>query len=156
MIKSNYIIIIILLFSPGCSTHQNKTDIQGEIKKIRAADRSLLMAEAQRNLADVMRYIDKGAIFHLPNIPPVTGYKAILDFYKEWFKIPYSGIFCKSDTIVISSSGDLAYLVGNSYFEFDTPDGKNQVDGKYTTIWQKTHDKWLCVFVSWSGNEPAE
>ncbi len=156
MIKSIDAIFIIFLFSVGCSTHQNMTDIQGEIRNIRAADRSLLRAETQRDLAGVMQYIARGAIFHPPDNPPVIGDKAIHDFYKKWFKLPYSGIFCESDTIVISSSGDLAYLIGNSFIEVETPAGKNRLDGKYTTIWQKTHDMWLCVAVSWSGNEPAE
>jgi len=114
------------------------------------------LAETQRDLDGAMRYIAKGAIFHPPNTPPIIGDKAIRDFYKEWFKVPYSGTLCESDTIFISSSGDLACLIGNSYMEFDAPTGKNRLDGKYTTIWRKTSDRWLCVAVSWSGNEPTE
>lgn len=88
-----------------------------------------------------MEYIAKEAIFHPPNNPPIIGNKAIRDFYKEWFKVPYIGIFCESDTVIISSSGDLACLIGNSYMEFDTPTGKNRLDGKYTTIWRKINGK---------------
>jgi ketosteroid isomerase-like protein len=134
----------------------NGIDTVGEIRKIRETDRSLLLAETQRDLVGAMRYIAKDAIFHPPGNPPVIGDEAIRDFYEEWFKVPYSGIVCESDTIGISSSGDLAYLIGNSHMEFDTPTGENRLDGKYITVWRKTSDRWLCVAVSWSGNGPAE
>ena len=103
-----------------------------------------------------MEYIAEGAVFHPPSTPPIIGHKAIRDFYKEWFKVPYSGTFCDSDTVIISSSCDLAYLIGNSYMEFDTPTGKNRLNGKYITVWRKINDKWLCVAVSWSGNESTD
>jgi len=156
MIKLIKPIFIIILLSVGCSKNGNKIDTVVEIKKIREADRSLLLAETKRDLVSVMHHIAKKAIFHPPNTPPVVGDEAIRKFYNDWFKIPYSGIHCESDTIVISASGDLAYLIGNSYIEFNTATGKGQIDGKYITIWRKTNDKWVCVAVSWSGNEPID
>jgi len=149
-------VFFIIIVSVGCSTNDTDIDLAGEKKKIREADRSLLLAETKRNLDGAMRYIAQDAIFHPPNTPPVMGDKAIRDFYKEWFNIPYCGIYCESDTIFISASGDLAYLIGNSYIAFDTPTGKNRFDGKYITIWRKTSDRWLCVAVSWSGNDVSE
>jgi hypothetical protein len=56
--------------------------------------------------------------------------------------------------VVISKSSDLAYLIGNSYYELKTADRAKRIDGKYMTIWRKIENKWLCVAVSWSGNKP--
>lgn len=156
MTRFYYSIFLIILFVAGCSTSGLKIDALEEIKKIRDADRALLSAETQRDLEGAMEYIAEGAVFHPPSMLPISGHKAIRDFYKEWFKVPYSSIFCDSDTVIISASCDLAYLIGNSYMEFDTPTGKNRLDGKYITVWKQINDKWLCVVVSWSGNESTD
>lgn len=156
MIRFRYSILLVILFVAGCSTPGSKIDVSAEIKKIRDSDRALLSAETQRDLEGVMGYIAEGAVFHPPDIPPVVGHKAIRDFYNNWFEVPYSGIVCDSDTVIISSSFDLGCLVGNSHMEFETPAGKNRLSGKYITVWRKMNDKWLCVAVSWSRNELAD
>ena len=153
MIRFYYSTFLVILFVAGCSTNRSKIDALEEIKKIRDSDRALLSAETQRDLEGAMEYIAEGAVFHPPSTPPIIGHQAIRNFNKEWFKVQYSGIFCDSDTVIISSSYDLAYLIGNSHMAFDTPTGKNRLDGKYITVWRKVDDKWLCVAVSWSGNE---
>lgn len=145
--------IFLIFLQAGCSTNGPGIDLTAEIQNIRDSDRALLQAETNRDLDGVMEYIAEGAVFQPPNSPPIIGHDAIREFYKEWFNIPYIGIYCESDTIVVSSSGDLACLIGNSYMELDKSTGKNRLDGKYITIWQKHTDRWLCIAVSWSGNE---
>jgi ketosteroid isomerase-like protein len=155
MIRLLATIILVIFLQVGCSANGPGVDLTAEIEKIRNSDRALLQAETKRDLEGVMEYLAEGAVYHPPNSPPIIGHEAIRGFYKEWFGIPYTGIHCDSDTIVVSSSGDVAYLIGDSHMELDMSTGMNRLDGKYITIWRKLSDKWLCVAVSWSGNESA-
>jgi len=148
------LIMVFVLFA-HCTNNNIKIDHSAEIQKIRAADRDMLRAETERDLETAMTCFATNAVFQPPNAPPVIGQDAISEFFSKQFEIPYSGIYCESDTIVVSKSGDMAYLLGNSYYAFDTPGGSHKLDGKYITIWQKIEGKWLCVAVSWSGNKPV-
>jgi ketosteroid isomerase-like protein len=136
--------------------YEASVDLPAEIQRIRDSDRALLRAETERDLEGAMEHIAAGAVLQPPNAPPVVGTTAIRAFYREWFETPYRAIVWESDTVMTSSAGDLAYLVGKSRVELETPDGVNQFPGKYITIWRKTDGRWLCVAVSWSGNQPAE
>jgi ketosteroid isomerase-like protein len=142
------------MLTAGCSKHESETNFAQEIQEVREADRALLQAETKRDLKAAMKYFSEDAVFQPPNSPPAIGKQAIKEFYIEFFDIPYIGIYCESDTVVISKSSDLAYLIGNSYYELKTADGAKRIDGKYMTIWRKIENKWLCVAVSWSGNKP--
>lgn len=137
----------------GCSTQKTQVDLAAEITKIREADRALLQAESERNLEGAMELIATDAVLQPPDGPPVAGTSSIRAFYHEWFKTPYRAIVCESDTIIVSSSCDMAYVVGNSLIKLDTPDGLINVPGKYFSIWRMIDGQWLCVGVSWSGNQ---
>jgi ketosteroid isomerase-like protein len=152
MISHTCLFSALVIVLTVCSTDKTQVDVIAEIQKIREADRSLLQAESERNLEAVMELIAADAVFQPPDVPPVVGDSAIREFYMDWFEIPYHKIVCVSDTVIVSSSCDLAYVVGNSHIVFDTPDGVTRVPGKYFTIWRKIDCLWLCVAVSWSGN----
>jgi ketosteroid isomerase-like protein len=153
MIRFENPILLFILFATACTAPGSRDDISDEIQMIRDADQALLMAEKQRDLDAVMEYIAEGAIYHPPNAPPVVGREAIRDFYLEWFKIPYLGIYRDSDSIVIAFSGELACLIGNSHIDIKTETGRERLEGKYITVWRKFEGKWFCVAVSWSGND---
>lgn len=155
MSRSSSLIFAILLFLTGCSSNVPEIDLAAQIQEIRAADRALLEAETERDLEAAMLLLSKDAVFQPPGTQPIIGHEEIREFYGKQFNIPYSGIVCESDTIIISNCSDLACLLGNSYYQFEGPDGINRLYGKYITIWQKTSDRWLCVAVSWSGNESS-
>jgi ketosteroid isomerase-like protein len=153
MIRSGIPILLLILFATACSPTRSWSPAEDEIQMIRDADQALLMAENQRDLEAVMEYVAEGAIYHPPNAPPVIGHKAIRDFYVEWFKIPYIGTYRDSDSIVMATSGELACLIGLSHIDLKTDTGNLRLEGKYITVWRKFEDKWLCVAVSWSGND---
>ena len=155
MIRHISVLWITVLALAGCSTDEAKVDVPAEIQTIRDSDRALLRAETARDLEAAMKYIAGGAVFQPPESPAVVGTTAIRAFYGEWFKIPYRAIVGDSNTVHISSAGDLAYLLGNSHMELETSEGVNRVHGKYITIWRRIDERWLCVAVSWSGNRPA-
>lgn len=148
--------IVIVLLIASCSADGPEIDREALVREVREADRAMLQAETERDLEAAMMHFAEGAVLQPPNAPPVAGLEAIRQFYARQFEIPYSGIVCESDTIIVSTCGDLAYLLGNSYYEFEAEDGTTRLPGKYISIWQRMEGKWLCTAVSWSGNQPIE
>jgi ketosteroid isomerase-like protein len=153
MIKLLFALSSLLILIAGCSTRDESFDLEQEKQKVRDLDQAMLLAETQRNIEKTMGLIGEGAIFHPPGNPAIVGRDEIRSFYKEWFNIPYKEIVSENAEIWVSESGDLACLIGNSYMGFDNPEGDIRSAGKYTSIRKKVNNKWLCFYVSWSGNE---
>jgi len=153
MTKLSFALFLLLILIAGCSTRDESIDLEQEKQTVRDLDQTMLLAETQRNIEKAMGFIGEGAIFHPPDNPAIVGRDKIRSFYKEWFNIPYKEIVSENAEVWVSESGDLACLIGNSYMGFDNPDAEIRSAGKYTSIWKKVNNKWLCFFVSWSGNE---
>ncbi len=148
------IVLLISVMSSGCSGAGPVVDQEAEIGFVRAADRALLEAETNRDLDAAMALFGEGAILHPPDAPPVIGRQAIRAFYEEWFGVPYTGIYSDSATVMVSSAGDLAYLIGSSHIDIDPSAGGGQLEGKYVSLWRKLDGRWLCTGVIWNGNAP--
>ena len=153
MTKLLYAIFSLLILIAGCATNDASIDVAKEKQIVRDLDQAMLLAETQRNIEKAMGFIGEGAIFHPPGNPAIVGRDEIRNFYKEWFNIPYKEIVSENAEVWVSESGDLVCLIGNSYMGFDNPDAEIRSAGKYTSIWKKVNDKWLCYYVSWGGNE---
>ncbi|MEA1979220.1 MAG: DUF4440 domain-containing protein [Chloroflexota bacterium] len=130
----------------------NQSELSEITKVICAADRSLIAAEASRDLDSAMSYMASNVILQPPDMPIVVGRKAVREFYTEWFALPYTSIQVHSQKVTVASSGDLAYLVGESSFVLEGPQGELQVPGKYLAVWEKVEGEWNLAAISWSGN----
>ena len=117
-----------------------------------AADKSLIAAETSRNLESAMAYMAADVILQPPDRPMVVGREAVREFYAEWFAMPYTAIQVHAQTVTVASSGDLAYLVGESSLVLSGPQGEHQVPGKYLGVWRKIDDEWRLAALSWTGN----
>jgi ketosteroid isomerase-like protein len=109
---------VAVLVLGGCSTDDAQDNVTAEIRRIRDADRALLRAETDRNLEGAMGLFAADAVLHPPVAPPVVGAAAIRAFYREWFETPYRAIVWESDTVVVSSAGELALRFGELYVEY--------------------------------------
>lgn len=118
-----------------------------------AADSALIAAETARDLESAMNYMAPDVILQPPDMPMVVGREAVREFYAEWFALPYKSIQVRSQTVTVASSGDLAYLVGESSFNLGGPSSEErQVPGKYLGVWKKIGGKWRLAAISWSGD----
>ena len=152
-----FTILLILLIIIGCTKDSQKTvNLTVEIEKLLDANKAWFEAEKNRDLDNIMPYVAKNAVFQPQDAPSFSGYETIKSFYLDLFKLNYTDIGGKSDTIIVSSSGDIAYDIGENYIIFDTPDGKIKSEGKYLAIWRKIEDNWKVVAISWSGNAPPK
>ncbi|MBA2564624.1 MAG: nuclear transport factor 2 family protein [Gemmatimonadetes bacterium] len=82
------------------------------------------------------------------------GRDAILRDQEESFTRPNATGTFKSDRIVISESGDMAYDLGTYSGGYDGPDGRVENSGQYLTVWRKIGDEWKVAVDATSGEAP--
>lgn len=129
-----------------------KLEVTEVAKAICAADKSVIDAEMSRDLELAMAYMAPDVILQPPDRPMVVGHEAVREFYAEQFAVPYTSIQVHAQKVTVASSGDLAYLVGESSLVLSEPQGERLVPGKYPGVWQKIIGEWQWSAMSWSGN----
>jgi len=134
------------------SQQEREALVKKEIYAICAADKALLDAESSRDLELAMSYMAPDIVLQPPGRPSVMGLEAVREFYASWFSLPYRVIHVQAQSISVSSSVDLAYLVGESSIEMSGPQEGLHVPGKYLGIWRKIDREWKLSAISWSSN----
>jgi ketosteroid isomerase-like protein len=149
------LLAVTVLLSGGCAGITAAAVDTGSIEaQIRQADLALLRAEGQRDLDGVMKFIAPDAVFQPPGYPPIVGYDAIRQFYEtQWFKLPFVEISGRAETIVVGSSGDLAYFDGRSQLVLEISGERTVATGKYLGVWRNIEGQWKLAAISWSANE---
>lgn len=148
------LVVVSLTSVSHAGTEATSIDAETNESAIRQADLGLLQAEGRRDLDGVMEYIAPRAVFQPPGNPPIVGRDAIRRFYDtEWFKLPFVEIAGTPETIVVGSSGDMAYLDGRSQLVLEVSGERTVAVGKYLGVWQKIAGHWRLAAISWSGNE---
>ena len=56
------------------------------------------------------------------------------------------------EQLEISTSGDMAYILGSYHVVTEGPEGQVEVDGKYISVLKKINDEWKYVAFSGSSN----
>lgn len=108
--------------------------------EIRATDARWLAAAKARDAAKAASFWSDDAVLLFPEMPPVVGKKALLDYVAGSFKDPDFSITFVTDTIVVASAGDMAYEIGNDTITYN--DGKKRVTtvNNGVVVWRKQSD----------------
>ena len=84
---------------------------------------------------------------------PRAGKEAIRQLIEPYIDSPVS-VTDNIERIVVASSGDMAYQVGDQHIVMKEPDSEIEGESKYILVWQKLDGKWQCVTMSVTYNEP--
>jgi uncharacterized protein (TIGR02246 family) len=108
--------------------------------EIRASDVQWLAAAKARDVARSASFWSDDAVLLFPGSPPVVGKKALLDYVAGSFKDPDFSITFATDTIVVASSGDMAYEIGKDTITYN--DGRKRVTAinNGVVVWRKRPD----------------
>lgn len=147
-------LIVAVLLTATVAQAQPRRDTAADAAAIRAADAAWFAAEVRRDVDSIMSFVADNAVFQPPDAPTFVGTDAVRKFYRSFFEMPYTDVGGKSDSIVVASSGDLAYDIGHNYVVFKGPDGERRHEGKYLAVWQKIAGKWKVTAISWSLDAP--
>lgn len=92
-----------------------------------------------------------------PDQPVVEGKAALRQFVLGMQKIPGFTITWEPERAVISSSGDMGYLIERNRVTMADANGKVTTQfGKSVTVWRKdASGAWKCVVDTWNNN-PTE
>jgi uncharacterized protein (TIGR02246 family) len=147
-------VTVLLLSGSSLAYAQTSVDLAAEAAKIRAADVAWFEAEARRDLEKIVPYVAEDAVFQPPDAPACAGIMAIRAFYKDLFALPYVDIGGRTETVVVASSGDVAYDIGRNFVVLTGPQGEKRHEGKYLAVWRKVKDRWKLTAISWSLDAP--
>lgn len=115
-------------------------DLAKAAADIRATDARWLATARTRDAAKVVPFWSDDAVLLFPDMPPVVGRKALTEYVANAFKDPDFTITFGTDTIVVASSGDMAYEIGRDTITYN--DGRKRVTtmNNGVVVWRKQPD----------------
>ncbi len=134
--NSKIIIPVLLIVVFGCNEQKVDTKLEGE--KLMQASREWSRLASTDSIEKVMSYWADDAIFLSSGQPPLNGKKEICKMVESSLKNPDFKISWEPMTVVVSESGDMAYLIEKNQMTMKDSSGSTVTKyGKGVTIWKK-------------------
>ena len=124
---------------------------------VRRADSAWAAAAAAGNLEASVAALAPDGIMFPPGAPPIVGRAAARQFMQEAMALPGFSVTWQSDTVVVATSGDLAYAIGRSRYTFpDSAGGLDTLHAKAVSVWRRDADgQWRAVLDIWNEAPPG-
>ena len=147
--------ILVVSLTSACGPTTNPAAEQAAIRDI---DSQMLAALNARDLETWIGFLAEEARMMPPNEAIVEGKPAIRELISGLLSLPnFSVTHHPADRIVVSQSGDLAYISYAYELTVPGPQGASITEmGKDISIFEKQPDgSWKLVVDMWSPNEPG-
>jgi uncharacterized protein (TIGR02246 family) len=123
------------------SCNQQKVDTKAEGEKIIQLSKDWSQVASTGDVEKTVSYWAEDAIVMSSGQPPVKGKQAIRKMVEESYKIPGFRISWQPQTVGVSESGDMAYIIENSQVSFSDSTGKSITqNNKAVSLWRKQAD----------------
>lgn len=133
------IFIAYTLLLSGCS--QTKVDKKAEGEKVMQLSKEWSQAASAGDVEKIVSYWADDAVLMSAGQPVLTGKQAIRKMVEDSYKMPGFRISWQPHSVVVSESGDMAYLLENSQISFTDSTGKPfTISNKAVSIWRKQTD----------------
>ena len=128
-----------LIFFVACNNQQADTKAEGE--KLMEASREWAKSASAKDIEKTISFRTEDAVVLQPGQTALHGKKEIRAMVEGSFNTPGFSITWEPQTVEVSGSGDLAYLLEKSHVTFKDSTGK-AVTQNYNgvTIWKKQTD----------------
>jgi uncharacterized protein (TIGR02246 family) len=137
MRKIVFIAHVLLLLS----CNQTKVDQKAEGEKVMQLSKEWSQAASAGDVEKIVSYWADDAVLMSAGQPVLNGKQAIRKMVEESYKMPGFRISWQPQSVVVSESGDMAYLIENSQVSFTDSTGKPiTLHNKAVTIWRKQAD----------------
>ena len=152
--KNKLAIALILTAIVGCN--QQKGDVKAEGEKLMQISREWSQSASTRNIEKTVSYWAEDAVVMSAGQPPVKGKKAIRQMVEDSYKIPGFHINWEPESVEVSESGDMAYMIERSQITIHDSSGKAITEYyKGVSVWKKQPDgSWKNV-VDISNADPS-
>ncbi len=121
---------------------------------VRARSADLGRAIAARNLDAIMALHAPSAVLMVPNSPPMTGAEAIREGWRSTLADPTFSLTWQPTNVRVAQSGDVATELGTYALHFDSPQGRVNDVGNYTTVWHKIDGNWVVASDMATSSQP--
>lgn len=150
-----YLIILLVSIAPaGCK--ENKVDTKTEGEKLMQLSRDWSKSAVTDSIEKTLSYWADDAIVMSPGEPALKGKQAIRGMIEGTSKIPGFKISWEPLSVVVSKSGDMAYMIEQNQITVSDSLGNPITQyNKAVTIWRKEADgSWKNVVDMWNA-KPA-
>ena len=132
-----------------CATAGSTSDAASEILRL---DAEWSQAAQGRDVDRIVSFWAADATVFPPGGLPVVGKPAIREYVAKSLQTPGFSISWKTNKVIVSRSGDLAYATGSNRVTFSGPDGRQvAIEGKAVTVWRREPGGvWKCVIDVWN------
>lgn len=132
-----FIAQVLLILS--CS--QKKIDQKAEGEKVMQLSKEWSQAAAAGDVEKIVSYWADDAVLMSAGQPVLNGKQAIRKMVEDSYKVPGFRISWQPQSVVVSESGDMAYLLENSQVSFmDSTGTPFTMNNKAVSIWRKQAD----------------
>jgi uncharacterized protein (TIGR02246 family) len=134
MRKIVFIAHVLLLLS----CNQTKVDQKAEGEKVMQLSKEWSQAASAGDVEKIVSYWADDAVLMSAGQPVLNGKQAIRKMVEESYKMPGFRISWQPQSVVVSESGDMAYLIENSQVSFTDSTGMPvTINNKAVSIWRK-------------------
>jgi len=132
-------LVVMVLATISCG--QAKVDKKVEGEKVMQLSKEWSQVASTRDIEKTVSYWADDAYMVSAGQPPLKGKQAIRQMVEESFKMPGFRISWQPQSVEVSESGDMAYLIENSQVSFTDSTGKPvTLNSKAISIWRKQAD----------------
>jgi uncharacterized protein (TIGR02246 family) len=132
-------IFLFVLLAMACNQH--KVDQKNEGEKVMQTSKEWSQTAATGDTEKTLSYWAEDAVLMSDGQPPLNGKAAIRQMVEQSMKMPGFRISWQPQSVQVSESGDMAYLIENSQVSYLDSTGKSTTtNSKVVTIWRKQAD----------------
>jgi len=123
------------------SCNQQRVDKKAEGEKVMQLSKEWSEVASTGDVQKTVSYWTDDAFVMSAGQPPLNGKPAIRQMVEESYKMPGFRISWQPQSVEVSESGDMAYMIENSQVSFTDSTGKPvTVKNKAVSIWRKQPD----------------
>jgi len=131
--------MLLALATLGCA--QQKIDKKAEGEKVMQASKDWAQIASSKDVEKTVSYWADDAVVISDGQPTLKGKDAIRQMVTESFKTPGFQINWHPQSVEVSESGDMAYLIEHSEISFSDSTGRPvTIINRGVTIWRKQKD----------------
>ena len=152
MKRINTLLMVIFTSLTGCNEHKIDTKAEGEA--LMQVSREWSKYAATDSIDKILSYWADDAVVMSPGQAPIKGKKAIREMIEGTSKIPGFKISWEPLSVVVSRSGDLAYMIEQNQITVNDSLGNPITEfNKSVTIWRKEEDgSWKNIVDMWNAD----
>lgn len=143
-----------LLFTFLISCDEQQVDAKREGEKLMQISREWSKSAGTDSLEKTLSYWAEDAVVMSPGQPPIKGKNAIREMVEGSSKIPGFKISWEPQSVFVSKSGDMAYMIEQNQITVNDSLGNPRTEfNKVVTIWRKDGDgSWKNVVDVWNAD----